>query len=140
LDKEEKDWKKDYIYKFASLDDNLLSFMCGICSNVPISFLLGFVKFGTSRFERIFFVLSSMAFILSLLFTIEAFKVTIKVISIHKEKEKGKGSVEQEKIFIECISNEKEYSYIQKLLTHIIINGCLLLIVIIMLWVVINFV
>lgn len=70
--------------KLIDLDDNLISFLCGIISNIPISLLFTIQEWGKCWKDQILFFLWIAAFILAVLVTGFAFAFTIEKIRIKK--------------------------------------------------------
>lgn len=70
--------------KLIGLDDNLISFLCGIISNIPISLLFTIQTWSNCWKGQILFFLWIAAFVLAVLVTIFAFAFTIEKIRIKK--------------------------------------------------------
>lgn len=79
------------IKKLCKQDDNLLSFLCGIFSNIPISLLLTVGNWGNNWIEHVYFLIWIGAFIVSIVLTVFAFKFTLCKISIQKVIDKVQG-------------------------------------------------
>lgn len=132
------DHKQEKIIKgFMSLDDNLLSFLCGIVSNVPISLVIGTLAFGNTIFEILRFCFTLVALGLSILITIDFFSITLRKISIQREVDEGRGKQEKNEIFDELYLKNK--NYFKYKIIRIIILGLLFFLSIIFLWININF-
>lgn len=97
--------RKDKLYRFITREnDNLLSFFCGIFSNIPISLLFTMNKWGNSCWEHAYFIVWVLAFIISVCVTTSAFAVTLRKLNIKKSLE-GKNSLNKFNVI------EKHYKY-----------------------------
>ena len=77
--------------KLVRLDDNLVSFLCGIISNIPISLLFTIQEWNNDWKGIVIFFLWVVAFIFAVFLTIFAFAFTIEKIKINKEVEAKNG-------------------------------------------------
>ena len=84
------------IKKLCKLNDNLLSFLCGIFSNIPISLLFAMAKWGNNWLEHAYFLTWILAFVVSVVLTVFAFSFTIRKIAIQKAVEKADGELAQD--------------------------------------------
>lgn len=76
--------------KFLLRDnENLLSFLCGIFSNIPISLLFTVNTYGKNCYAHAYFFVWIGAFVYSVIITVCAFTVTLKKIDIKKELDKN---------------------------------------------------
>lgn len=82
--------KHKCLRKFLLRDnENLLSFLCGIFSNIPISLLFTVNMYGKDSYAHAYFYVWIGAFIYSIIVTVCAFAVTFKKIDIKKELDKS---------------------------------------------------
>lgn len=72
------------IKKLCQTNDNFLSFLCGIFSNIPISLLFTIAKWGNSWTEHACMLVWIFAFLISIALTASAFSFTLCKINIQK--------------------------------------------------------
>ena len=124
------------IRKLLIIDDNLLSFLCGIISNIPISIILTVTRYGETLLDNINFYIWIVAFIFSVALTCSAFMFTLRKIKIQKELEKSTPvdrSTNLENLY------KKNKSYLRISIWLIFIFAFVLILSIIALWIITNF-
>ena len=65
-------------------NENLLSFLCGIFSNIPITLLFAVNAYGKNSFAHAYFFVWIGAFVYSIIVTVCAFAVTLKKLDIRR--------------------------------------------------------
>lgn len=121
--------KKDMslLKKLICLDDNLISFLCGIISNIPISLLFTIQEWRDCWKDQILFFLWIATFILAVLVAVFAFAFTIEKIRIKKivdEKNGDAAKAEALKDSLEKICKSKKGKEIKKALILYRRIGC----------------
>lgn len=101
MDEQEKqegaEIKHKDLRKFLLRDnENLLSFLCGIFSNIPISLLFTVNTYGKDCYAHAYFFVWIGAFIYSIIVTVCAFAVTLKKIDVKKELNKDTSVAKKE--------------------------------------------
>lgn len=76
-------------------DDNLLSFLCGIFSNIPISLCFVFTSLGNSALRYINFALTLFALAVSVALVVFAFKFTIRKMRYISPRLANKGDADK---------------------------------------------
>lgn len=133
------DEKYGRLYKFLLRDnENLLSFLCGICSNIPITLLFAINTYGKNGCAHWYFFVWMCAFALSIGLTAFAFSATLKKIDIKKMIDKDVPESEK-KAFLQNIVDNKIRGRFKLCKIMIIIFGVLLIAAVIALWVLANF-
>lgn len=124
------------IQKLLKIDDNLLSFLCGIISNIPISIIFTIHRYGETLWENTYFFLWIGAFIFSVALTCSAFMFTLRKIKIQKELEKSV-PVDRDTNFDRLYKENK--SFLVKTIKAFFIFAIVLILLIIALWIITNF-
>lgn len=136
------------------LDDNLLSFLCGIFSNIPISLCFAFTVLGNSCLSYINFALTLASMCISVALVVFAFQFTLRKMKyIQPILNQKDGETEKEVALNNYLSEGlitfkkhkrletvKASKYMKKPLVGFFVCGCLLIIVVIALWILYNFV
>lgn len=104
----------DYLIERLLGKDNLLSFLSGIFSNVPISLLFAAVEYGNTCWAHVYFFCWLIAIAFSITLTIFSFRLTIKVIEIDKEIHQGMGS--EGKALIKELQLQHNRNYLKKII------------------------
>lgn len=123
------------IKKLCRLNDNLLSFLCGIFSNIPITLLFAVANWGNTWYEQAYLVTWVFAFFISIVLTIFAFSFTLCKISIQKIIDGVQGEQAKEKAFETELSNDANIGKLKRSLIGFIVSAVLLLLSSIAIWV-----
>lgn len=125
------------IKKLLKTDDNVLSFLCGIFSNIPLSILFTINKYGTTKLEHIYFFLWIITFFVSISLACCAVIFTSRKIKIQKELDKM-APIDRANAFNTLYEKNKKFLSVIFLLFFIAF--IILIILIISLWVIANFI
>ena len=122
------------IKKLCMLDDNLLSFLCGIFSNIPISLLFAEIKWGDMCFEHIYFVVWIITFFISIALTICAFSFTMRKIKIQKIIDSKEGETAQNETRSQLLEESENKNKLFFSLLFFFVFGIALLVLVVSLW------
>lgn len=124
------------LIKLLKIDDNLLSFLCGIFSNIPITLLFVVVRYEKSTYwDKIYMWLSIILIIMSFGATVFIFLFTLRKLRIQKEVDKM-SEIDKENCLLTEAKNNKKYFYIS--LIGFLICAISLISILISLWCISN--
>jgi len=128
------------IKKLCKWNDNLLSFLCGIFSNIPISLLFAVEKWGQNWYEHAYMLVWIFAFFISIALTACAFSFTICKINIQKEVDKVQGDLAQNNQLNMEISKPENNKKLRLSLIFFMVFGIILFLSVVALWILYNIV
>ncbi len=136
------------IKKLCKCSDNLLSFLCGIFSSIPLTllFTIATTKWGNNWMEHTYFLVWLFAFIVSIFLTICVFSFTLSKMEIQKEIDSVHGGREPKNTRFNNIFKNKESDDIEKVKRKLkissfifIICSVILLCSLVAIWILNNF-
>lgn len=126
------------IKKLCKWDDNLLSFLCGILSNIPISLFFAVTDWGENWLEHAYLLVWIFAFIVSVFLTVSAFSFTICKINIQKKIDSVDGLDAKEKQLDLLLEDKKIKTRLRCSLSWFLVLAVVLIAALITIWVLAN--
>lgn len=123
------------IKKLCRANDNLLSFLCGIFSNIPISLLFAVAEWGNNWFKHAYLLVWIFAFLVSVALTASAFSFTLCKIAIQKVIDEVQGKQAKEQALIVELSKKDNMKKLRGSLIGFIICAVLLFLSLIAVWI-----
>ncbi len=123
------------IKKLCKQDDNLLSFLCGIFSNIPISLLFTVGNWGNNWIEHAYLLVWIFAFLVSIVLTVFAFRFTLCKIGIQKIINGVQGEQAQEQALELELSKKENAHKLRGSLIGFLICFALLILSLVAIWI-----
>ena len=128
------------IKKLCRANDNLLSFLCGIFSNIPISLLFTLTSWGDTWVEHSYMLVWIFSFVISVALTVNAFSFTLRKIAIQKAIDRVQGAQAQEQALTNELSKKENVKKLRRSLIGFIICAVLFFLSLIAVWILGNFI